>query len=134
MVDSPQQIASDIEAISRIEAVPTLLQVLCDITGMGFAAVARVTEHTWTACAVQDVVNFGLKPIVDLDTWLGLAREGISRFPANAELYIRPMYWPQNGVGGGVLFDAETTDWCLCIYHAPMPQPVGSALTPCCNA
>lgn len=27
---------------------------------MGFAAVARVTEHSWTACAVQDEVNFVL--------------------------------------------------------------------------
>ena len=77
----------------------------------------------------QSAVNFGLKPIVDLDTWLGLAREGIARFPANAELYIRPMYWPQNGVGGGVLFDPETMDWCLCIYEAPLPKPVGSAIT-----
>ena len=74
-------------------------------------------------------INFGLKPVVDLDTWLGLAREGISRFAPNAELYVRPMYWPQNGVGGGVLFDPETTNWCLCIYEAPMPKPVGSAIT-----
>ena len=28
---------------------------------MGFAAVARVTDTTWTACAVHDTVNFGLK-------------------------------------------------------------------------
>jgi branched-chain amino acid aminotransferase len=71
----------------------------------------------------------GLKPVVDLGTWLGLARDGISRFAPGAELYIRPMYWPQNGIGGGVLFDAETTDWCLCIYEAPLPKPVGSAIT-----
>lgn len=28
---------------------------------MGFAAVARVTETTWLACAVRDEINFGLK-------------------------------------------------------------------------
>jgi branched-chain amino acid aminotransferase len=72
---------------------------------------------------------FGLKPVVDLDTWLGLARDGISRFATDSELYVRPMYWPRNGVGGGVLFDPETTDWCLCIYEAPLPKPVGSAIT-----
>ena len=54
----------------------------------------------------QSAVNFKLKPVVDTETWLGLAREGIARFAANAELYIRPMYWAQNGSGGGVLFDA----------------------------
>ena len=39
------------------------------------------------------------------------------------------MYWAQNGSGGGVLFDPETTNWCLCIYVAPMPQPTGNAIT-----
>jgi branched-chain amino acid aminotransferase len=39
------------------------------------------------------------------------------------------MYWPQTGSGGGVLFDAETTNWCLCIYVAPMPAPTGNAIT-----
>jgi branched-chain amino acid aminotransferase len=77
----------------------------------------------------QSAVNFKLKPVVDSETWLGLAREGMARFDANAELYIRPMYWPQTGSGGGVLFDPETTNWCLCIYVAPMPQPTGSAIT-----
>ena len=76
----------------------------------------------------QSALNFGLKPVVDLGTWLGLAHEGIARFSANAELYIRPMYWPQNGIGGGVLFDPDTTDWCLCIYESPIPEPVGSAI------
>jgi hypothetical protein len=60
--DDPDAIARDIAAISRIEAVPSLLQVLCDTTGMGFAAVARVTGGTWIACAVRDTVSFGLKP------------------------------------------------------------------------
>lgn len=77
----------------------------------------------------RSAVNFGLEPLVDLDTWLGLVHEGIAHFRPNAELYIRPMYWPQNGVGGGVLFDPKTTDWCLCIYEAPLPQPVGIAIT-----
>jgi branched-chain amino acid aminotransferase len=77
----------------------------------------------------QSAINFKLKPVVDCETWLGLAREGIARFGANAELYIRPMYWAQTGSGGGVLFDAETTTWCLCIYEAPMPAPGGAAIT-----
>ena len=40
----------------------------------------------------QSAINFGLKPVVATETWLGLAREGMARFDANAELYIRPMY------------------------------------------
>lgn len=67
--------------------------------------------------------------MVATETWLTLANEGIARFAANAELYVRPMYWAQNGSGGGVLFDPETTNWCLCIYEAPMPKPAGNAIT-----
>jgi branched-chain amino acid aminotransferase len=81
------------------------------------------------ARANQSALNFGLKAVVDHDTWLALAREGLARFAPDAELYIRPMYWAQNGSGGGVLFDPETTSWCLCIYEAPMPKPVGNAIT-----
>ena len=55
-------IAQDIAAITRIGAVPRLLEVLCESTGMGFAAVARVTDKQWVACAVEDRVGFGLVP------------------------------------------------------------------------
>lgn len=60
--DDPEEIARDVAAVGRLDAVPTLLEVLCDITGMGFTAVARVTDKTWTLCAVKDEINFGLKP------------------------------------------------------------------------
>ena len=52
----------DIAAIGAMEAVPRLLKVLCETTGMGFAAVARVTDERWIACAVEDRVSFGLLP------------------------------------------------------------------------
>jgi GAF domain-containing protein len=60
--DASATIAQDIAAIARIEAVPRLLKVLCETTGMGFAAVARVTDEQWVACAVEDRVSFGLTP------------------------------------------------------------------------
>lgn len=53
---------ASVEAISRITAVPTILDVVCKTTGMGFAAVARVTEDRWIACGVRDDIAFGLKP------------------------------------------------------------------------
>lgn len=54
--------ADDLEAVSRINAVPMILEVVCRTTGMGFAAVARVTEQRWIACAVRDEIAFGLTP------------------------------------------------------------------------
>ena len=52
----------DIAAVSGIAAVPTILDVVCRSTGMGFAAVARVTEDALDRCAVRDEIAFGLKP------------------------------------------------------------------------
>ena len=44
---------ADIDAVNHIDAVPTILEVVCRTTGMGFAAVARVTEDRWIACSVR---------------------------------------------------------------------------------
>jgi hypothetical protein len=54
--------AEDLDAVARIDVVPKILEVVCRTTGMGFAAVARVTEDRWVACAVRDEIAFGLKP------------------------------------------------------------------------
>ena len=43
MSDSAEAIARDIAAVARISAVPSLLRLICQNTGMGYAAVARVT-------------------------------------------------------------------------------------------
>lgn len=57
-----KNIQADIEAVSHIPLVATLLEVVCRTTGMGFAAIARVTEDRWIACSVRDEINFGLVP------------------------------------------------------------------------
>ena len=75
MDDSPEAIARDIAAISRISSVPSLLRIVCDNTGMRFAAVARVTDGTWTACAVEDKIDFGLAPGGQLDVHTTLCKE-----------------------------------------------------------
>ena len=54
--------AADIDAIQRIDAVPRILEIVCRSTGMGFAAVARVTDGRWICCAVRDEISFGLQP------------------------------------------------------------------------
>ena len=52
----------DIAKISGIAAVPIILDVVSRTTGMGFTAVARVTEDRWITCASRDELAFGLKP------------------------------------------------------------------------
>jgi signal transduction histidine kinase len=59
-------IDASVKAISRLSVVPRILDAVVRATGMRFAAVARVTENRWTACAVRDDLGFGLKPGEDL--------------------------------------------------------------------
>jgi GAF domain-containing protein len=49
-------------ALGRDERLRAMLRDICDATGMGFAAVARVTEQRWIACLVEDRIEFGLDP------------------------------------------------------------------------
>ncbi|MET0298341.1 MAG: ATP-binding protein [Flavitalea sp.] len=55
-------VEKDIERVAKIAMVPTMLEVICRTTGMGFSAVARVTDDKWVACSVRDEINFGLRP------------------------------------------------------------------------
>jgi branched-chain amino acid aminotransferase len=81
---------------------------------------ARVNESAKT---------MGLKPLVPAATWIALAREGLNRFERDAELYIRPMYWAEEGAPGGVRPEPDSTRWCLTLYVAPFPKPTGTAIT-----
>lgn len=62
-----QQVGHYIGTVQNIGVVPRILEVVCQTTGMGFSAVARVTEDRWIACAVRDEINFGLVPGGELD-------------------------------------------------------------------
>jgi signal transduction histidine kinase len=62
MDDDAPDIVEPVAVIGRIDVVPTLLKVLCEMTGMRVAVVARVTDTTWTACAVKDDIKLGLEP------------------------------------------------------------------------
>jgi signal transduction histidine kinase len=67
--------ASDIDSINRIKVVPMILQVVTRITGLRFAAVARVTDTSWICCAAYDLINFGLKPGDELKLETTLSNE-----------------------------------------------------------
>ena len=52
------------EAVSAADddRLRQMLRRVCDTTGMGFSAVARVTERQWIACLVEDRIDFNLDP------------------------------------------------------------------------
>jgi signal transduction histidine kinase len=73
--DADPEVRTALNAVGRIEAVPMILDVLCRSTGMGFAAIARVTEDRWIACSVRDEITFGLLPGGELEVATTLCHE-----------------------------------------------------------
>lgn len=58
----PDPIDFDVSIVQRTAVVNTVLETVCEMTGMGFAVVARVTDDRWVACGVHDKINFGIEP------------------------------------------------------------------------
>lgn len=55
-------LAAESAACGDNDEIRAILEEVCRLTGMGFAAVARVTDERWIACQVLDKIEFGLKP------------------------------------------------------------------------
>ncbi len=90
----------DVEKVGRISVVPRILEVICETTGMGFAAVARVTESRWVACAVKDEISFGLA--------------------AGGELEIKTTICDEiREVQKAVIIEDVDTDPVFCNHHTP---------------
>lgn len=56
------ELVSDATARGDNDRLRAILEEVCELTGMGFAAVARVTEERWIACQVLDKIEFGMRP------------------------------------------------------------------------
>jgi GAF domain-containing protein len=56
----------DVAMVAAVTGVQAMLADVSRVTGMRFSAVARVTDLRWTACAVHDLLEFGLRPGQDL--------------------------------------------------------------------
>lgn len=61
-MDNFEDTARAIAALTRSDSVPTVLKVVCGITGMRLSAVARVSGKTWTALAIHDGLRPGFAP------------------------------------------------------------------------
>lgn len=71
----------------------------------------------------------GLNPTMQTDEIVELSGEGIKKFGDKAELYIRPMYWAEQGGYFSVPPLPESTRFCLCLHVTPMPEPQGFSVT-----
>lgn len=70
--------------------------------------------------------SFGLKILLSAGEIEELAVDGISKFPSGTSLYIRPMYWAEDGF---VDVDPDTTQFSISVYDEPMPSPGGFSVT-----
>lgn len=77
----------------------------------------------------DSAVAMGLDPILGVEEMARLAWEGLDRFPKDAALYVRPMYWAETDGLGVILADPASTRFCLTLYEAAMTEPKGAALT-----
>ncbi len=72
---------------------------------------------------VRSAQSFGLDAIRQAGEIEELARDGIARFDKDASLYIRPMFWANDGF---VDVDPDSTQFSLSVYDSPLPEPSGS--------
>lgn len=70
--------------------------------------------------SIRSAEGLLMKPPVTAERVLELAREGIAKFPADAALYIRPMFWAETGL---VAIDPDSTRFALVIHKSPLPDP-----------
>jgi branched-chain amino acid aminotransferase len=78
------------------------------------------------ARVVQSARNLGLGPMLSCGEVEEIAREGVTLFPPGSALYIRPMFWAEDGFIQG---DPESTRFALAVYDKPMPADPGFTAT-----
>ena len=83
------------------------------------------------ARAIRSARALGLNPTMTAEEIYALMIEGIRKFPADAELYVRPMFWATKGGKGPISMDADSVAFLLCIYLSPMPKGGGLSLGLC---
>jgi branched-chain amino acid aminotransferase len=104
---------------------------LCSMVFDGARAFEGVTPDLALHCARvnESAGKLYLKPVVSVDTWIQLTREGIKKFDKDTALYIRPMYWAEHEGPWVQAHDPDSTRWCLSIYEAPMRRSNGFSIT-----
>jgi branched-chain amino acid aminotransferase len=67
---------------------------------------------------IESALSFGMSPVITAKEIERLAWEGIEKFPEDAELYIRPLFYFADGFVTPVL---ESAKFMLSVFVAPMP-------------
>ena len=97
---------------------------LSSIVFDGARAFEGVTPDLDLHCArtIASCRAFAMNPTVTTEEMIEIAREGVGKFPSDAELYIRPMFWAQEG---WIAPDPESTQFAMLVYGSPLPAATG---------
>lgn len=71
----------------------------------------------------------GLVPTMRVGQMIEIVTEGLAKFSSGTPLYIRPMYWAEDGGPSAVAPRPESTRFLMCLYETPMPEVHGAAIT-----
>lgn len=71
---------------------------------------------------IDSAERLGLQCPLSVDEMEALVKEGVAKFPADAELYVRPLVF---GVDGFLVPVAEKSGFALTLFDAPMPPFTG---------
>ncbi len=71
----------------------------------------------------------GLEPTLTAEAIETLARDGLKKFAPGTDVYIRPMYWAEDGDSSTVAPEPSSTDFALCLEAIPMVEPKGFTIT-----
>jgi branched-chain amino acid aminotransferase len=72
--------------------------------------------------AIRSAHSLGLAPMLTAGEIEELCWDGIRRFPPGTALYIRPMFWAEDGF---VAPDPASTRFALVMWETPLPEPTG---------
>ncbi|MBS1665201.1 MAG: GAF domain-containing protein [Bacteroidetes bacterium] len=101
MLMTEELLRQEVRLVGGLPIIDQMLQVICRTTGMGFAAVAKVTRDRWIACGVRDEIDFGLK--------------------AGGELEVKSTICDEiRDSGRAVIIDDVDSDAHFCRHHTPL--------------
>ncbi|MDH3581514.1 MAG: branched-chain amino acid aminotransferase [Hyphomicrobiales bacterium] len=120
-----------------LEGNPPLLGVrdhgvwLASVVFDGARTFEGVTPDLEAHCArVNDsAAALGLKATKQTGEIVELAQDAIAKFEPGEALYVRPMYWAEDGGRFSVPPNPESTKFAMCVYALPMPEPAGFSVT-----
>ena len=115
----------------------------------GDVAVMRAADHgAWLGSSVFDGARYAhgvapdllahcqrvnrsasalmLTPTVEAEEMVEIAWEGLKRYPKDAAVYIRPMYWAVDCGAGAIAPAEDSTAFALCLEAIPLPEGCGA--------